>query len=141
MRVLIDTNVYISFLLTHNLNSAVHSTIAVMLQAGYELLLPQELIVELSERVENKPYLAGRISKSELRRLLGMLNTTAIVLPTLDRVAPRIGRDPKDDYLLFHALLAEADVLITGDRDLLVLDPLGSLRILTPQAFLTLIEA
>jgi len=42
-------------------------------------------------------------------------------------------RDPDDDKFIALALAAQATCLITGDSDLLCLDPLGDLRILTPR--------
>jgi len=46
-----------------------------------------------------------------------------------------ISRDPKDDYLLLMARKGKADVLITGDDDLLKLERFGKTRILSPRAF------
>lgn len=45
-------------------------------------------------------------------------------------------RDPDDDKFIALALAAQATRLITGDDDLLCLDPLGELRILTPRTAL-----
>ena len=45
-------------------------------------------------------------------------------------------RDPKDDHLLALALDGHADVIVTGDQDLLVLNPWRGVRILTPAEFL-----
>ena len=46
-----------------------------------------------------------------------------------------ISRDPDDDYLLALAKTAKAHVLLTGDRDLLVLGTHGRTKILNAQAF------
>lgn len=46
-----------------------------------------------------------------------------------------LSRDPKDDYLLLMARKGKADVLITGDDDLLKLERFGKTRILSPRAF------
>jgi hypothetical protein len=45
-------------------------------------------------------------------------------------------RDKDDNKLLAVALSGETDCLITGDADLLALDPFEGLPILTPAAFL-----
>ncbi|HEV8160029.1 MAG TPA: putative toxin-antitoxin system toxin component, PIN family, partial [Pyrinomonadaceae bacterium] len=46
-------------------------------------------------------------------------------------------RDPKDDKLLELALSGNADFLVTGDKDLLVLNPFrGGVKIITPREFL-----
>lgn len=47
-------------------------------------------------------------------------------------------RDPKDDKFLEVAVSGRATHLITGDTDLLVLDPFQGVRILSPQGFLDL---
>lgn len=56
-------------------------------------------------------------------------------------VEPTLGieacRDTDDNKFLAVALSGEADCLITGDADLLVLDPFEGLPILTPAAFLS----
>ena len=46
-----------------------------------------------------------------------------------------ICRDPKDDYLLALAKAAKADVLVTGDADLLVLKKYGKTSIIKPTDF------
>ena len=50
-------------------------------------------------------------------------------------------RDPDDDKFIVLALAAQATRLITGDDDLLCLDPLDELRILTPRAALDELES
>jgi uncharacterized protein len=45
-------------------------------------------------------------------------------------------RDPDDDKLLEIAVLGQADCIVTGDQDLLVLDPFQGVRIMTPASFL-----
>ena len=50
-------------------------------------------------------------------------------------------RDPKDNFLLALALDGRADYLVTGDADLLVLDPWRGVRIVTPVDFLVAVQA
>jgi predicted nucleic acid-binding protein len=47
-----------------------------------------------------------------------------------------VERDPKDDMIVATALAARAGYLVSGDRDLLDLDPYEGIRILTARAFL-----
>ncbi len=60
-------------------------------------------------------------------------------------VAPRSKvkacRDPDDDFLLDLALAGRADYLLTGDEDLLSIDPFRSVRIVTYRIFRELLEA
>ncbi len=48
----------------------------------------------------------------------------------------RVCRDARDDIFLELALAAQADFLITGDLDLLALNPFHQTTILTPADFL-----
>jgi len=53
---------------------------------------------------------------------------------------PEIGpvcRDPNDDHVIATALAVNAEVIVTGDKDLLALSQHQSIRILTARAFLT----
>jgi putative PIN family toxin of toxin-antitoxin system len=50
-------------------------------------------------------------------------------------------RDPDDDLVLATALAGQADVIITGDKDLLVLKKHQGIRILSPRQFMELLAA
>jgi putative PIN family toxin of toxin-antitoxin system len=47
-------------------------------------------------------------------------------------------RDPKDGKLLELAIDGRADLIITGDKDLLVLNPFEGVPIVTPMDYLAL---
>ncbi len=53
-----------------------------------------------------------------------------------ETVLPQACRDPRDNKFLALALHCSADVLVTSDDDLLVLNPWQSIPILTPAQFL-----
>jgi uncharacterized protein len=61
-----------------------------------------------------------------------------IVADLVQTVRPykKVCRDSKDDYLLAIAEAAKAHLLVSGDRDLLVLGHYGKTRILAPGAFM-----
>jgi putative PIN family toxin of toxin-antitoxin system len=50
----------------------------------------------------------------------------------------RVGRDKSDDVVLATALAGKADVIVTGDEDLLVLKKFRGIEILSPRQFLKL---
>jgi predicted nucleic acid-binding protein len=50
----------------------------------------------------------------------------------------RACRDPRDDKFLEAAVHGHADLILTGDRDLLDLHPFRAIAILTPAAYLDL---
>lgn len=47
-----------------------------------------------------------------------------------------ICRDPRDDFILECAAAGGADIIVTGDKDLLSLHPYGDIEILTPRQYL-----
>ena len=50
-------------------------------------------------------------------------------------------RDPKDDKYLSLAVSAQASYIVTGDKDLLILNPFQQISILNPSDFLTSFKA
>jgi predicted nucleic acid-binding protein len=53
---------------------------------------------------------------------------------------PSICRDPDDDVFIACAVAGDADVIVSGDHDLLDLEQVGDIPILTAAAFLDLLE-
>lgn len=48
----------------------------------------------------------------------------------------QVCRDPKDDKFLEVAVCGQADLIVTGDQDLLVLHPFQGIQIITPVSYL-----
>ena len=99
--------------------------------AGVELVVSEELLAELG-RTLAYPKLRERISREDAADFIALLRATASMFAGTKR-PDQISRDPGDDYLLALAK-ASASVLVSGDRDLLVLAP--ELPIQEPGAFL-----
>jgi predicted nucleic acid-binding protein len=79
----------------------------------------------------------SRIEPGSFDELLERFRAFAVFLPGLAYPPPARCRDRKDDYLLEQALRFAAEVLVTGDDDLLALDGhVDGLRILRPRALL-----
>jgi uncharacterized protein len=57
-----------------------------------------------------------------------------------DRPVTGVCRDPKDDRILGCALTGEADYLVTGSEDLLVMKQFKAIRIIAPRDFELLFE-
>lgn len=136
MRVILDTNVLVSYLLARQPGVAVRLIVDAALAGRYHLLLPTGVAEELQVVVAAKPYLSKRLPAEQVSRFLATLGAVAeVVLPTVAPDAPLV-RDPKDDYLLAAARRGRADVLVTGDRDLLALaGAVAPPRILSPADF------
>lgn len=88
-------------------------------------------------QVLNRAKFAAAIPAQHRERLLRTLRETAIWFDPAVRIADC--RDPKDDIYLELALAAGAEIIVTSDDDLLVLDPWRGVRILKPAAYLALV--
>ncbi len=59
-----------------------------------------------------------------------------MALVELPAEIPAISRDPGDDLVIACAIVGHADVIVSGDRDLLTLGQVGRIPILTAAEFL-----
>jgi putative PIN family toxin of toxin-antitoxin system len=76
------------------------------------------------------------ITENDIARLIASLRADALIIP--DVIAnPHLCSDPDDDKFLACALTAQADYIVTGDPDLLILGQHQEVTILKPQEFLT----
>jgi uncharacterized protein len=87
-------------------------------------------VADVVGRAKFDPYLSIT-ERQEFIRLLGRI---AEIVPIVRRV--RACRDPGDDKFLEVAVNGRADLIITGDRDLLALDPFMGVAVMSPAAYL-----
>jgi hypothetical protein len=140
IRACVDANVLISHLLKPLAGSPPNRVIEAAVAGEIELILIQTTVDEVIERVRSKPYLAERIPLERAHDLMTALRIAGSVLPeTLDHL-PALTRDPGDDYLIAHALLHRADVIVSGDQDLLELGVFEGVRIVSPATFAALLD-
>ncbi len=69
------------------------------------------------------------------------LGEVAETVSHISESIPAVTRDPKDDYLIAYALVGEADYLVTGDQELLVIGQIDTVKIVTPRDFLSIFDA
>ena len=130
MRCVFDTNAIISAMLSRT------ATPGVALARAYgtgEILVSVPLMRELYD-VVSRPKFDRYVTPSERERFLGLLLRDAQLVEITESI--QACRDPKDDQVLELAVCGRADWIITGDADLLVLDPFRGIRIVTPTNFL-----
>ncbi len=130
-RVIIDTNLWISFLLTKDLSKFD----SIIVDQKLTLLFSQELIDELVE-VTQRPKFRKYFPLDEVEELLLKIKSRAIFIKVTSIVSDC--RDPKDNFLLSLALDGKATHLITGDKDLLVIENYKKIKILTITQYLTI---
>jgi putative PIN family toxin of toxin-antitoxin system len=103
---------------------------------AYELITPAAVRDELVRNVRSKRYLRDRIVPMALDELIQLLNVREESSDIESMVNVPTVRDLDDYFVLVSAIEADADVLVTGDDDLLVLSQLLERpRILDPAEF------
>jgi uncharacterized protein len=120
-RILLDTNILISYLLNPHADRPVTQVVEAGALGAFVLLLPEALLEEMGARIVSKPYLSARIEPREVAQFTAILRSVAETIARIEEPIPAVTRDPKDDYLLAYAVVGRADYLLTGDEDLLVL--------------------
>lgn len=129
LRVVVDTNVFVSALVVED--SVPFRAVEIAFTSG-RLLISAETLAELDD-VLHRPKLQRYVAARDVEAVLARLRRDGELVAIEQR--RRRSRDPKDDALLNLAESGQADWLITGDRDLLVLVAVGSTQIVTPAAF------
>ncbi len=137
LRVVIDTNVWISAALTPD--GAPSKVVRRVLEQGVAVF-SAATFAELDARLW-KPKFDRYLSMDLRRRLLHDIDAAAFWVEVSPAMAARAYcRDVEDDKFIHTALAAQSPWLVTGDRDLLDVPPITGLRILTPAEALELPE-
>src|SRR6266571_5240631 len=129
-RVVLDTNVLISAIL-----SPIGKPFACLrwVLENATLIVSRELLEELETRLA-RPKFSKYVDDSRRRTFVADLALSAVQVEIPGTL--RVCRDPDDDKLLEVAVIGRADCLVTGDQDLLILNPFQGIPILTPAGFL-----
>lgn len=135
MRYVFDTNVIVSALLFENGKPAQSLRYAL---ANGEVLLSLDLLEELNE-VLGRERFNRYLTSEEREEFLEALVERAVLVEITENVQEC--RDPKDDKVLELAMNGEAQYIISGDRDLLVLHPFRDVLVITADEFLKTIES
>jgi putative PIN family toxin of toxin-antitoxin system len=133
VRVIVDTNIYVSALLSPSSSPGIISY--VWLDDAFTLLISLEQLDELRCTLR-KPYLLEPITRHEAGTLINNLKKYAELVPS----SPRVHRspDPTDDFLLAMCSAGKADFLVTGDKGgLLSLGNHGRTQIVSAKDFAT----
>jgi len=129
-RIIIDTNLWISFLITRDLLSLDKF----FSNANTIFLFSKELLEEFIE-VANRPKFKRYFSSIDLQELLIQIKEHGELIVVAS--STNICRDPKDNFLLSLAKDGKATHLITGDKDLLDLKKIGRTQITTIKKYIS----
>lgn len=129
-RVVIDTNVLVSFFL--RVGSVPWQVVRDVLECG-ELLLSDATLAEIEE-VVRRPKFDRYVSRSLREQFLTTLPEFATHVVIVERI--EACRDSQDDKFLEAAINGQADFLVTGDRALLSMKTFRSIGIVSPSGYL-----
>ena len=129
LRLIIDTNLWVSFLISHRQDRLDK----LMIHSETRILFSNDLLDEIAQTI-NKPKIKKYFSSHALDKMLESLEHFIEFIEVVSVV--NICRDSDDDFLLELAKDGRADFLLTGDKDLLELRKFGKTKICTIADFL-----
>ena len=134
MKAVIDTNIWISFLIG-KLLSGLDDYI---LDGLLEVVISDEQLEEIAT-VLRRPKFRQYFSADDIEEFLALLYKSARIVELQHTI--KDCRDEKDNFLLETAIRGKADYIVTGDRDLLVLNPYRGKEIIGFKEFEGIIKA
>lgn len=137
MRVVLDTNVFVSMLLRPG---DTFLSLIDFLDQQATVLYSTETVHELGTVLAQERF-SKYTNDDEITALVRWIFEAGEWISFTDQNDTYTGnyassRDPKDDKFLALAIVGKADYLVSGDKDLLVLGRIGETPILSPTAFL-----
>ena len=123
-KVILDTNLWISFLISKRLNFIDN----LLIEGKIRLIFSKELIEEFLT-VAKRPKFEKYFSDDKILDLLRLFNKYGKLIEVSSEI--KECRDFKDNFLLSLAVDSKSDYLITGDSDLLVIKKIKKTKIIT----------
>jgi putative PIN family toxin of toxin-antitoxin system len=140
MKALIDSDVLISYLLNPGSPTPPSSMVRAALRGDFRAVILRQTLDEVVAKVTDKPYLAARIPSELVDSLIELLQEGGEIIASSSERPRRITRDPGDDFMMTEAVLELIDCVVSGDKDLLVLDEIAGVRIVSPAAFVAILD-
>ena len=142
MKVVLDANVFLSALpRLRDQDSPPRKILGAWLAGEVDVVISGHIIDEVSRNLR-KPYFAAMLAGTDAVRVWEEIRLIAEVVEIHPEAnLPQLASHPEHNYVLATALAAEADYLVTGDRQLQKLAAIGETRIVSPAKMLHIIEA
>lgn len=133
MRVVVDTGILVSALIRPK--GAIGDVLHSLRDGRFAAIYSTPMMLEVTE-VLGRPKIQEKyhVQPDDMEALINLVRLRGeLVIPKKIITACR---DPKDNKFLEAALAGEADAIVTGDDDLLVLHPFEGVEILRPAELL-----
>lgn len=137
VRVVIDTNVFVSALISKTHSPPLH-VYNVLKSKDFLLITSPALLEELSDVLHREEIIKlHKLSPEQIQAILVEIAETSYIVSgrTLLQV---VIEDPDDDTFLAAAIEGHAEYIVTGDHHLLDLRTYKDIKIVTPKEFLTI---
>ena len=128
VRAILDTNLWISYLISKRL-----SEIDELFERDDLVLLFSEVLLDEFIEVAGRSKFRSYFPAKDVEELLSLFDEFGEIVEVTSEVD--LCRDPKDNFLLALAKDGQADFLITGDEDLLVIKKFEKTKILSYSVF------
>lgn len=138
IRIVLDTNLLVSYLITHR--PPIATLVDEHLAREDVVLVTAPALLEELDRVLRYPKLQRYYTDEERTRFVALVAALSEVVE-LPEPIPRICRDPDDDRVIACAVVGQADAIVSGDQDLLALERVGDIPILTAANVLAFVES
>ena len=132
-KIILDTNLWISFLITNNF----HRLDTLIENNNVTLIFSNELIEEFID-VVSRPKFKKYFSKKDIVKILEYFDQFGELIKVKSNL--QICRDKKDNFLLNLSVDSNANYLITGDSDLLIIKNIKKTKIITIADFMKYID-
>lgn len=133
MRAVIDTGVFVSALIRRQ--GTTGDVLRALRDGRFSVVYSVEILIEIIDVLGRDPFRSTyQIQPQDITALVDLIRLRGeLVAP---KIKLRVCRDSADDRFLEAALAGQADCLVSGDADLLVLGSYQSIPILRPAEFL-----
>ncbi|MDI6716966.1 MAG: putative toxin-antitoxin system toxin component, PIN family [Actinomycetota bacterium] len=131
-RVVLDTNVLLSAVLFGKVPGEI---LKLWQSQAFDISISPETLAEFVGKLRYKFGFPSKLT-NELQALISMRS-----IHVMPEYKTKVCHDPEDNKFIDVALAANADYLVTGDEDLLVLGNYQGIKILNPKEFLEILKS
>lgn len=124
LKVIVDTNIFISALVFGGTTKDLLEYIS----SNYILIFSLDLILEIENKLKSK----FEVSDEVIDLFREFINLSNVQNPTNKL---NIVRDPNDNFLFELAEVSEADIILSGDKDVLAVEKFRETIVLSPRQF------
>ena len=137
MRAVVDTNILVRALIKPQ--GTVGPVLRRLREGAYRLLYSESLLAELVD-VLSRPRISGKygIGREDVATVLTLIDRRGELVVPQRRIT--VCRDLKDNQVLEAATSGGADFIVSGDDDLLILNPFEGIPIVIPAVFLPMLD-